>query len=132
MAVGVLFVLLASSLFLKGLIPSMAEFKIPENILNSAHYYDAIFWVYVHMMVIGVLFILIGISVKELQHQQLISILLLLITAFYTYLDFRTSDSMFGNALYKGEASVIPAYISLIVNLVFLQLSIRLFLKRNI
>jgi hypothetical protein len=36
---------------------------------------------------------------------------------------------LLGNGLYKGEASLIPGVIGLLVNLLFLQLSIRLFRK---
>ena len=46
-------------------------------------------------------------------------------TCFYTYLDFRSSDSLFGNGLYQGDASIIPAIIGLIVNSLFLQLLLR-------
>jgi|688.fasta_scaffold455578_2 hypothetical protein len=127
--VGVSFVLLSLGLFVKGLMPSMAEFLVPAPILASPHYYDAILWVYVHMIVIGILILLIGISVADLNKQKWITVILLLITLFYTYLDFRSSDSGLGNGLYKGDSSVAPAIISLVVNLLFLQLAIKLFAK---
>lgn len=125
--VGFTFILLPLGLFAKGLINSMADFKVPEPILNSAHYYDAMLWVYVHMMVIGLLILIIGYSVNEIKKQKWIAILLFIVTAFYTYLDFRSADWMFGNALYKGDSSIVPAIISLLVNLLFFQLAIRLF-----
>jgi hypothetical protein len=127
--VGVLFVLLSLSLFVKGLMPSMSEFMVPTSLLESPYYYDAILWVYVHMIVIGILISLIGISVTDLNKQKLITVILILTTLFYTYLDFRSSDSSLGNGLYKGESSVAPAVISLVVNLLFLQLAIKLFAK---
>jgi hypothetical protein len=81
------------------------------------------------MMVIGCLIIFLGFSVEDRQKQRIISFILFLITAVYVYLDFRSSDSLLGNGLYKGEASLIPGFIGLLVNLLFLQLSIRLFRK---
>ncbi len=120
--------ILPLSLFAKGLMVSMAEFKVPEIILDSAHYYDAILWVYVHMMVIGLLILIIGYSVNDLNKQKWIALVLFMVTAFYVYLDFRSADWAFGNALYKGESSIIPAIIGLMVNLLFFQLTIRLFL----
>lgn len=114
-------------LFAKGLITSMAEFKVPTEILNSPHYFDAIMWVYIHMIVIGVMIALIGFSVDDKKKQKWINLLLFIITAMYVYLDFRTSDSALGNALYKGESSVAPAIIGTIVNLLFLQLLVRSF-----
>ena len=125
--VGFTFTLLPFSLFTKGLMKSMAEFKVPELILNSAHYFDAILWVYVHMTVIGLLILVIGYSVNDINKQKWIATLLFLVTAFYTYLDFRSADWAFGNALYKGDSSIAPAIIGLLVNLLFFQLVIRLF-----
>ncbi len=129
--VGYTFIFLALSLFTRGLMNSMAEFKVPELILNSPHYFDAILWVYVHMTVIGLLIITIGYSVDDLNKQKWIATLLFLVTAFYVYLDFRSADWIFGNALYKGESSIIPAIIGLIVNLLFFQLVIRLFISNE-
>lgn len=129
--VGYTFIVLPLSLFTRGLMNSMAEFKVPELILNSPHYYDAILWVYVHMIVLGLLIITIGYSVNDLNKQKWIATLLFLVTAFYVYLDFRSADWVFGNALYKGESSIIPAIIGLIVNLLFFQLAIRLFISNE-
>jgi hypothetical protein len=127
--VGYTFILLPISLFTKGLMVSMAQFEVPEFILKSAHYYDAMLWVYVHMMVIGLLILIIGYSVDDLNKQKWIAALLFIVTGFYFYLDFRSADWALGNALYKGESSIIPAIIGLIVNLLFLQLTLRLFLN---
>lgn len=131
MIIGLLFILLPMSLFIKGLMPSMAEFQIPESTLDSPHYYDAILWVYVHMTVIGALIFIIGYSVDDLGKQKWITVFLLLITIFYTYLDFRSSDSSVGNALYKGTSSIVPGLIGLFVNFLFLQLAIRMFRKSS-
>ncbi len=131
MIVGLLFIVLSMSLFVKGLMPSMAEFQIPESTLDSPHYYDAILWVYIHMMVIGALIFIIGYSVDDLDKQKGITVFLLLITIFYTYLDFRSSDSSVGNALYKGPSSIAPALIGLLVNFLFLQLAIKMFRKSS-
>ncbi len=133
---GTLFTLLSISIFMKGLIPSMAEFNVPEQTLQSPHYYDAMLWVYVHMTVIGLLLIILAFTVREQIHQKRVSLLLVCATGFYTYLDFRSADWMFGHALYKGPTSVIPAIISLAITMLFLQLAIRLYLpdtmvKRN-
>jgi hypothetical protein len=125
--VGYTFMLLPISLFTKGLMASMAEFKVPEIILDSAHYYDAMLWVYVHMMVLGLLIVIIGYSVHDFNKQKWIAALLFLVTGFYVYLDFRSADWVLGNALYKGESSLIPGFIGLVINLLFFQLAIRLF-----
>lgn len=125
--VGITFVLLPVGLFVQGLIPAMAKFQVPQPILESPHYFDAMLWVYVHMMVIGVLIGLIGYSVTDFNKQKWITLLLFCITTIYTYLDFRSSDSILGNGLYKGDASIVPALISVCVNCMFLQLAMRMF-----
>jgi hypothetical protein len=125
--VGYTFMLLPISLFTKGLMASMAEFKVPEIILQSAHYYDAMLWVYVHMMVLGLLIVTIGYSVHDFNKQKWIAALLFVVTAFYVYLDFRSADWVLGDGLYKGESSLIPGFIGLVINLLFFQLAIRLF-----
>ncbi len=121
LGIGILFMLLSLSLFAKGLVVSMAEFKVPEVVLNSAHYYDAIRWVYIHQFVLGLLIAMLGFSVTDLSKQKLICLLLFFVTCIYTYLDFKNSDSALGNGLYQGASSVIPAYISLVVNLLLLM-----------
>ena len=131
MIVGITFVILSLSLFLKGLTPSMAEFKVPEPVLSSPHYFDALLWVYVHMIVIGLLILLIGISVTDPKKQQWITMKLILIIGVYTYLDFRSSDSALGNGLYKGEASVAPALFSLGVEVLLILLVVRLNTKKS-
>ncbi len=125
--VGLVMSLLALSLFAKGLLPAMAEYGVPPELINSPHYIDAITWVYIHMVTIGLLLITFGYAVTEPQKQKLVSILVSIVLAFYTYLDFIHSDSAVGNALYKGNQSVIPAIISLVMTLAFIRLTIKLF-----
>ncbi len=125
--IGSLLIFLSLSLFFKGMVIAMSEFKVPTEVLSSLHYIDAISWVYIHQLVIGLLIILLGISIKEISMQRWVSIILLLIMSFYAYIDFKNSDSKFGNGLYQGEASLIPAIMCLLFALLFLQLTIRLF-----
>jgi hypothetical protein len=128
--VGSLVTLLAASLFLKGLMPSMAEFLVPPETISSPHYFDAIFWVYLHMIIIGILIILIGFAVTDLKMQKLISLFLFIANLIYTYLDFAHSDSAVGNGLYKGSASLFPAFTALFITVLFLQLTITLHRKQ--
>ncbi len=77
------------------------------------------------MAVLGILIAMLGRFVTDGRHQRLIAIVLCAINLHYTYLDFRTSDSMFGNALYRGAASVAPAIIDVVVTLAFVWLIAR-------
>lgn len=129
--VGISYILLSLGLFAQGLIPSMADFQVPAAVLQSSHYVDALTWAYVHMTVLGCLITLIGYAVTDKEKQKWISLILFLITCFYTYLDVRSADFFLGNALYKGDASLIPVFIGLIVNFLFLQLTSRLFIQKG-
>jgi hypothetical protein len=124
LTVCILYILLVGSLFARGLMDSMAEYQVPQAQLDSPYYYDAILWVYSHMLILGLLIGAVGILVKEGKAQLWLSRLICGVHVYYVYLDFRSSDSALGNALYKGPASIMPALIGLTVTLLFLHLSL--------
>lgn len=117
-----LYVVMAGSLFVKGLMVSMVGFQVPAQTLSSPHYYDALLWVYSHMIILGLVIGVVGWYAKDPQLKERMAWLLLIVHIYYTYLDFRTSDSFLGNGLYKGEGSVVPGFVCLLVTLLFLQL----------
>lgn len=121
--VGTLNILMAGSMLVKGVIPGMAQFKVPEPILASPHYEDAMFWVFLHMFMIGILIIMIGILAENPVKQLWVARVLVLMHAVYAFLDIRSSDNAFGNALYQGPESVIPVFVDLFYILLFLRLS---------
>jgi uncharacterized membrane protein len=121
--VGSLNMLLAGSMFVQGVMAEMAKFKVPEPILASPHYADAMFWVFLHMFMIGVLLIMIGLLAENPAKQLWVARGLVLMHMVYAYLDIRTTDNYFGNALYQGPESVIPVFIDLFYILLFLRLS---------
>lgn len=125
--VGLVMSLLAISLFAKGILIAMAEYGVPQEVISSPYYQDAISWVYIHMAVIGALIFIMGYAVTETQKQKWVALSLSLILAMYTYIDFVHSDSALGNALYKGPSSLAPAVISLLMTLAFIRLTIKLF-----
>ena len=122
--VGSLDILLAGSMFAKGVMKGMAEFKVPENLLASPYYSDAMSWVFLHMFMIGVLLIMIGILAENPVKQVWVARVLVLMHVVYAYLDIRSSDNYFGNALYQGSSSVIPVFVDLFYILLFLRLSV--------
>ncbi len=121
--VGTLDILFASSMFAQGVMQGMAEFKVPQNLLTSPHYADAMFWVFLHMFMIGVLIITIGLLAESPLKKVWVARVLVLMHCVYAFLDIQTSDNYFGNALYQGPRSVIPVIIDLFYILLFLRLS---------
>ncbi|WP_158828173.1 hypothetical protein [Mucilaginibacter lacusdianchii] len=123
LSVCVLYVLIAGSLLVKGLMKSMAQYhQVPSHLLTSPHYYDAVLWMYMHMLVIGLIIGALGWYSKNVVFQKQMSRVLFAAHLIYTYLDFRSSDFIWGNGLYHGLVSVVPAVVSLVVTLLFLNL----------
>ncbi len=120
-----LYVILAVGLFAKGLRESMAEFKVPPATLDSPHYYDAIMWVYTHVMVLvlGLVIGVVGWYAENSQLKKWLSRLLFVIHVYYAWLDFRSSDTVLGNGLYQGPGSVFPPLVCVFVAVLFLHLS---------
>ena len=110
---------LGGQILLRGVPASMAEFAVPEETLKSPHYQDAIFWVYLHMVVIGLLTVVVGATATEDRLKRWYARALFAAHIVYTYLDARASDSFLGTGLYRGPGSVVPAIISLLVTILF-------------
>jgi uncharacterized membrane protein len=121
--VGVLDMLFAGSMLFGGVMEKMAEFKVPASQLTSPHYHDAMFWVFLHMFMIGILLILIGFLAEIPIKQMWAARVLVVMHCVYAFMDIRTSDNYFGSALYQGPASVVPVFIDLFYILLFLRLS---------
>ena len=124
LTVGGLHVALAGMLLLRGVRPSMAQFAVPDAILDSPHYNDAIFWVYSHQIVIGLILGVLGLRAEDGRLKLWMARLLFAAHAYYAYLDLRASDSPLGTGLYQGPASLIPAAVGLVMMLLFAHLSL--------
>ncbi len=121
--VCVLYVILTGGRFAKGLRESMAEFEVPTATVDSPHYYDAIMWVYTHMIVLGVVIGVVGRYAESQRLKKWLSRLLFVTHVYYAWLDFRSSDTFLGNGLYQGPGSVFPALVCVFVAVLFLHLS---------
>ena len=121
---GVAYVLLGGSILVRGGAASLAEFGVPAATLASPHYADAIWWVYVHMIVIGLIMLVVGAFGEGARLRRGFSRLMLAAHAYYLFLDVRSSDTALGNGLYQGPASIAPAIIVLVVLLLFVHPSL--------
>jgi hypothetical protein len=120
---GVLYVLMGGSILVRGTRASMAPFGVPEATLASPHYDDAIFWVYSHMVVLGVLMAVVGLTAEGDRLKLWFSRALFAAHVYYTVLDVRASDSVLGTALYQGPASIFPAVVGFVVTVLLAHLS---------
>jgi hypothetical protein len=123
--VGVLYVAFGGSMVLRGSRQAMQPFGVPELVLSSPQFADFFHWVFVHTMVLGVLIGLLGRYVVDGASQRVVSWVLCAAELHYLYLDLRTSDSPFGNGLYRGPASLVPPAFDLAVAILFAVLGTR-------
>lgn len=123
--IGALYVLLGSSMLVRGAVVAMQPFAVPDAVLRSPHFADFFHFTFVHMVVLGVLLFLMGRFLEGARPQQITSRVMFLVSAHYTYLDLRTSDSPLGNHLYHGPETLIPPLIDVIVTVCFAYLSLR-------
>ena len=121
--VGATFALLAGSQLAKGTHAAMEGFGIPEIVLASPHYLDAMTWVFFHMFVIGVITATVGFVVESPRARVAFARVMLAAVAVYTWMDVRASDSALGNHLYAGPRSLVPPVIDVIVLVLFAHLA---------
>ncbi len=129
--VGGLDIFLAGSIHLQGVMNVMAKYKVPADLLASAHYNDAMSWVFLHMIMIGILIIMIGTLAEDAVKKLWAARVLVVMHLVYLISDISTSDNPFGNGLYKGEESVIPVFFDILYVLLFLRLSFGKVSKRS-
>ena len=109
----------------------MSQFGIPEHVVNSPHYVDAMTWVVLHMTVLGTTLLTLGMLANEQRLQKSLTCIFLMFHFVYAFLDVRSSDNPLGTALYEGNASLIPAIMSSTFFLLFLNLALRCFLESS-
>ena len=123
--VGALYVLLGASMVARGAVAVMSQFQVPDVVLGSPQFQDFFHWVFVHMMVLGLMIAMLGRFVEDGRAQRVVAGMLVLVELHYTYLDVRTSDSALGSGLYKGSGSLVPPIIDVLVTLAFAYLAVR-------
>jgi hypothetical protein len=111
LTVSAIYVLLASSILVRGPMVAMADYAVPEQTLASPHYADAMFWVFLHMTVIGLIIGVVGWFAEGVRMQRAFARILLAAQCVYFFLDVRSADWSLGNALYKGPGSLGPVVV---------------------
>lgn len=123
LGIGATFMLLAAGELAQGVPRSLAGFGVPEAVLASAHYQDAMVWVFTHMLALGAIIAVMGQFAEGARTQRAFARVLTAVIALFTVFDVRTSDSALGNRLYAGPRSLVPPVIDVVVLLLFLHLS---------
>ncbi|MFT3839048.1 MAG: hypothetical protein QM723_18855 [Myxococcaceae bacterium] len=118
-----IFVLLAGSILARGPMVAMADYQVPPETLASPHYADAMTWVFLHMLVLGLLIGTVGWFAEGVRLQRAFSRVMLAAQLVYATLDVRTADWRFGNALYKGPGSLGPVVVEALALVLWARLS---------
>jgi hypothetical protein len=124
LALGGLYVFIAGSLLLRGPAAAMADYAVPEATRASPHYADAIFWVFLHMTVIGLTIAVIGWFADGERLQRAFARLMLVALCVYTFLDVRAADWALGTGLYEGSGSLGPVVVDALSLLLWLRLNL--------
>lgn len=121
---GIIYVLLASSMLVRG--PTvLRDFAVPESTLSSPVLQDFFMFFYLLMAFLGVLTVLFGHVTRERVAQLIVAAVFCLWNIIAALRDLVTSDSRFGNHLYKGDATLVFVYIDLAFAAVFGYLMVK-------
>ena len=123
-AISGTFVFLALSFLAGGVAKGMAQYGIPAETLASPHYLDAMTWVYLHMVTIGVLVGFMGYFADTVRLQRAFARLMLVEQLVYGFLDVRAADWALGTALYKGPQSLGPVMVGAVCVVLWLRLNL--------
>ena len=114
LTLSAIFVLLAGSILVRGPMTAMADYGVPGATLASPHYADAMFWVFLHMTVIGLIIGVVGWFADGVRLQRAFAVLMLGAQVVYTTLDARAADWPLGTALYRGGGSLGPVVVGVL------------------
>ena len=122
--IGATWSLLALSMLVRGIPSAMASYGVPDGLLGSTHYVDAMTWVFLHMLFIGLITVVVGTTSHDGRQQRWFAGLMLTAVSVYTLLDIRSADWPLGSALYKGPGSLGPVVVDLVALLLWARLAL--------
>lgn len=111
-SVGVIYTLMAGSWMVRGSIV-LCDFGIPESTALTPLVEDLFAFFYLLMAFVGVLTVLFGCVTRERNRQLPVAAVFFIWNIVAALRDLTTSDSRFGNHLYKGDKTLVFVYISL-------------------
>lgn len=121
-AIGAIYVLLASSWLVRGVVV-LRDFGVPDAVVASPVMADFFSFFFQLMAVLGVLMILIGRVTRDVGAQRSMARAFSLLSVLAAFRDLSTSDSRFGNHLYKGDRTLGFVLVDVLVALAFGLLS---------
>ncbi len=126
--IGALYVMLACSMLIRGP-AALLEFGVAPEVVAEPVLADFFRFFYALMAFIGVLTVVSGWVVHGRRRQAAVAAVFAVANVLWAQRDLATSDSAFGNRLYKGEATLMFVAIDLVLAIVFAALAIRGFAR---
>ena len=123
---GLAYVLMASSALAQGT-AFLEDFGISHELASDPVLSDFFFFFYQLMAYVGVLTVVFGLVTRERRDQAWVASLFFVANIVMALRDLSTSDTRFGNALYKGEATIFFVVVSVVYAIVFGTLAIMAF-----
>ena len=111
-SLGLLYIAMASSMLVRG-VGALREFGVPESVTLAPVLEDIFLFFYQYMAVVGGLTVLFGHVARTRGTQTLVSVVFCVLNLLGAARDLSTSDSSFGNHLYRGEKTMVFVYIGL-------------------
>lgn len=116
--IGVVYVLLASSMLVRGA-GVLRDFQVPESLIAEPVFQDFFLFFYQLMAAVGVLTVLFAHVVRDRRGQLLVACVFCALNVLLALRDLITSDSTFGNHLYRGEATLVFVAIDVAIAVAF-------------
>lgn len=116
--IGALYVAMASSMLVRG-VGAMLDFGVAPELVAEPVLEDFFLFFYQLMVFVGVLTIVVGRVVHGRGSQGVVAAVFCLANVVWGMRDVATSDSAWGNRLYKGEATLMFVAIDAVLVVVF-------------
>jgi hypothetical protein len=129
-SIGVVHVLLAASALGRG-VGTLRDFGVPEEMVTSPVLGDFFAFFYEYMAFVGGLVVLFGVVTRGWRAQLLVSTVFAVASVGFALRDLGTSDSRFGNHLYRGDATLVFVAIDLGFAVAFAALIVGGLLRRR-
>lgn len=116
--VGLVYMAMGASMVVRG-VGALRPFGVPEDVIASPVMADFFLFFYELMMIVGGLMVLFGHVTVGRTRQIIVAATFMVLDVLAAFRDLSTSDSRFGNRLYKGDATLMFVAISVTLTLVF-------------
>jgi len=119
--IGILYLLMAASALVRG-VGMLRDFGVPDETVASPVLADFFTFFYEHMMFVATLVVVFGLVTRGRRAQRFVCVVFAIANLAFAFRDLSTSDSRFGDHLYRGDATLVFVAIDLALAAAFAAL----------